>query len=283
MLIETNHASKLLMKISDAIPNIFRRTYPIIEPGTQMLLAVSLLRFHQIDALPIGFKPQEKKRLAVFGYSCLSRLLETDPKNYRKFLELPCERVALELSAIDGTESLDAMLRLFEKTRFGFTWVESERLGGFASLHDLLSLYENGMISTEMTAGEAASPIFSLPGESNLRTVLQEMFNHRFRRIFVSNGKNQKSLVTDRRILSYVFSTAKLGEVTARPEKLLDAKLGDVEKIEPVSVSEGTPVAAAAKLMSDSNEDCLVCKKGVITPWDLIMRPLASDRLKISS
>ncbi|MFI5421179.1 MAG: hypothetical protein ACHQ1H_09465, partial [Nitrososphaerales archaeon] len=79
------------MKIEEALPQIFTRTYPVLEPKTQMLLAVSLLRFHQIDALPIGFKRTQKKRLAVFGYSCLKKLLETDPDNLGKFLELPCE------------------------------------------------------------------------------------------------------------------------------------------------------------------------------------------------
>ena len=126
------------MKVGDALPNIFMRTTPVLEQGTQMLLAVSLLRFHQIDALPIGFKPKQKKKFAVFGFSCLSKLLETPPGLYGKFLELPCESASLELSSTDVNDSIEDLLRVFEMTKFGFAWVESEKLGGFASLRDVL-------------------------------------------------------------------------------------------------------------------------------------------------
>jgi CBS domain-containing protein len=270
------------MRIHETLPHVFRRTYPVLEPGTQMILAVSLLRFHQIDALPIGFKPNEKRKLAVFGYSCLSRLLETDPKDYTRFLEMPCERAALELSTISIDGSIQELLDLFENTRFGFAWVESDRLGGFTSLRDLLELYKNGAIATEMTAGEVASPIFSMPKESNLKTVLEEMFHHRFRRVFPSDEK-KNGLVTDRRIISYIFSASRLSEASKRPQELLDATLGDLHRIEPGTISERSPLKVAALSMNDSNEDCLVCEKGVITPWDLVMKPLAVGQLKIAS
>ena len=91
------------------------------------------------DALPLTFKSMEKKRFAVFGYSCLSKLLETEANNYGKFLEMPCEKTALELTTIDGRKGPRSPdFRIFEKTKFGFAWVESNRLGGFASLRDLI-------------------------------------------------------------------------------------------------------------------------------------------------
>src|SRR5579872_6567126 len=148
------------MQIGDALPQIFSRPSPVLEPGTQMLLAVSLLRFHQIDALPIGFKLRQKKRLAVFGYSCLRKLLETDPEDYGKFLEMPCEKASQVLSTILMTKDIKSLLRVFQRTKFGFAWVESEKSGGFASLRDLLSLYVQGLIKSEMTIGQVASPIF---------------------------------------------------------------------------------------------------------------------------
>jgi CBS domain-containing protein len=268
----------LMTKIGEALPHIFQRTYPVLEPGTQMLLAVSLLRFHQIDALPIGFKPGEKKKLAVFGFSCLSKLLETRPADYGKFLELPCQKAALRLATVDIDASIEDLLRVFEKTKFGFAWVESERLGGFASLRDLLELYEKGLITTNMKVGEVASPIFSLPSDSKISKVLQEMFDHRFRRVFVSG---EKSLVTDRKIISYVFSTSRLSETAKKPYTLLDARLGDLEKTEPVPVKQDTPIKNAAISMRDASENCLICDKGVITPWDLIMKPLGRGKLRI--
>lgn len=266
------------MKVGDALPNIFKRTTPILEPGTQMLLALSLLRFHQIDALPIGFKPKQKGRYAVFGYSCLSRLQETHPTQYARFLELPCESATLKLSTLGVDDSLDDLLRVFEKTKFGFAWIESKQLGGFASLRDVLELYGNGFFDTKMTVEQVASPIFSMPNNSQLSNVLQEMFNHRFRRIFVE-GEN--TVVTDRRIISYLFSSSRLTEIAKNPETLLDAKLGNLEKTEPIPINGKATAKDAAVAMKDAVEECLICDQGVVTPWDLVMKPLKNGKLII--
>lgn len=266
------------MKIGEALPHIFNRTYPVLEPGTQMLLAVSLLRFHQIDALPIGFKPDQKKKFAVFGFSCLAKLQDTPPKEYARFLEQPCESASLELSTIDVNDTIENLLDGFEKTRFGFSWVESARLGGFASLRDLLELYRNGILYTTMTVEQVASPIYSLPSKTQIKSVLQEMFNHRFRRMFVE-GKN--TIVTDRRIIGYLFSSSRLSDASRQPEKLLDASLGDLETIEPNPIEGKTSINQAALAMKDAVEECLVCDKGVVTPWDLVMKPMLSGRLVI--
>jgi hypothetical protein len=266
------------MKIGEALPGIFQRKYPVLEPNTQMQIALSLLRFHEIDALPIGFKPMEKKRLAVFGYSCLSKLLDTQPENYGKFLEMPCKNSALELSTIDIGKELRDLFRVFEKTKFGFAWVESRRLGGFASLRDLLELYESGTIDSKLMAEDVASPIFSLPKSTKLRPLLKEMFNRRIRRVFVPGNKG---FVTDRTIINYVFSSTRLSAAAEKPETLLDAELSDLELMRPVRIGSHTTVSDAAASLRNSAENCLVCNEGVITPWDLLMKPMIQGSLTI--
>ncbi|MDG6906048.1 MAG: hypothetical protein JRN20_09720 [Nitrososphaerota archaeon] len=266
------------MRISEALPGIFKRTYPILEPGTQMLLAVSLLRFHQIDALPIGLKPRQRKRFAVFGYSCLSSLLKSEPKDYRKFLEMPCEKAALELATLDREDTIDSMLQMFDQTRFGFAWVNSPDLGGFATFRDLLPLYDSGAIQSDLSVDDIASPIFSMPANSSIKNVLREMFDHHFRRVFV---EGERTLVTDRRVISYIFSSAGLSATFDKPESLLDARLGDLEKMQPIEISGGASLKTAAASMRDASEECLICEKGVVTPWDLIMKPRRMRRLKV--
>src|SRR5208283_1486651 len=267
------------MKIGEALPHIFSRTYPVLEPGTQMLLAVSLLRFHQIDALPIGFQRSEKKRYAVFGYSTLSKLLETKPSEYGKFLEQPCETAALELSTIPDTKSLESLLKIFKTTKFGFAWVEGKfEVGGFASLRDLLILFENGMFSTDMSVGEVASPIVSMAANTSLRDTIEEMFNRRFRRMFV---KGTSGVISDRRIIGYIFSSSKLTEVSKKPETLLDSNLGDLDAMNPKKVSAKSKIKHSALIMRGEIEECLVCEKGVVTPWDLVMKPWLNGKLEI--
>lgn len=268
------------MKINEAIPSVFQRAYPVLQPSTEMVVALSLLRFHEIDALPIGFKSGDERKLAIFGYSSLSRLLETQAKNYGKFLETPCESAALELSTIGVEEQLDNLFHVFENTKFGFAWVESNELGGFASLRDLLELYGSKMIDTNLTPKDVASPVFSLPKDTKIKSVLQEMFKRRIRRVFISGGSG---LVSDRSIINYIFSASRLSAVAKKPSTLLDAKLGDLDLISPVQVSNTVSIREAAASMRKSADSCLVCSYGVITPWDLLMKPFIQKKLTIKS
>jgi len=250
-----------------------------VQPTTELLLAVSLLRFHQIDAVPIEFKPSQKKHLAVFGYSCLSKLLKTRPKNYQNFLQQPATRAALEISTIDVNAKIFQLLQLFQKTKFGFAWVESKKIGAFASLQDLLSLYEEGTFETDATLANVSSPIFSLSKQTNIRSVIDEMFKRRIRRIFVSGTS---SLVTDRMIISHLFSPSRLGLASENPEEFLKVSLGDIEPVEPPKIRGSATAKKGASMMQDRKGECLVCEEGVITPWDLIMKPLTRGALKIT-
>lgn len=267
------------MKIADALPQIFKRTYPVLEPGTRLVLAFSLLRFHQIDALPIGFKRAQKKKFAVFGFSCLSKLLESAPEDYGKFLELSSESVALELSTISADKDIEDLLEVIKKTRFGFAWVEGKfEAGGFASLRDLLGLYETGILDTDSKVGDVASQIVSLHENASLKNAIEKMFAHKFRRIFVGD-----KVISDRRIIGYIFSPSRLNQVMRKPETLLESRLRDIEGSSPIKVGQKSGVRMASKTMREEVEECLICEKGVVTPWDAIMKPWIAGKLKIAS
>jgi hypothetical protein len=266
------------VRIGEALPDIFEKSYPVVQPSTEMLIAVSLLRFHQVDAVPIEFKISRKNHLAVFGYSCLSKLLETRTQDYGKFLKLPAIKAALKLSAVDIDNSVLELLEVFQKTKFGFAWVNSERLGGFASLRDLLKLYEKNSISTPLKLADLSSPIISLPSRASVKVVLSELFSRRIRRIFV-DGTNL--LVTDRRIIGHIFSPANIEKASVRPQSLLEMSLGEVEAFRPPKVSGKLSAKKGAQLLGGESDECLITEKGVVTPWDLIMKPLARDALAV--
>ena len=134
------------------------------------------------------------------------------------------------------------------------------------------------MVGTELLLSELASPIFSLPKATDIKTAIREMFSRRIRRIFVDDAN---SITTDRRIIGYLFSSSRLEKASAKPETLLDAKLGDLETFSPQQVKGSLNAKKGAKLMASQIEECLVCEKGVITPWDLLMKPLSRGALKI--
>jgi len=272
--------SKTFMKIGEALPHVFDRATPVLEPDTEVLLAVSQLLFHKVDALPIGFRPRQRKRHAVFGYSCLDKLLQTEPEEYGKFLASPCVKAARELARIKADDDIESFLNVFQTTGFGLSWVESKTASGFASLLDSLNLYSQGLIDTSMTVGETASPIFSLPGETKIDIALQEMFDRKFRRVFVE-GKHQ--LLTDRRIIGKVFSMERLPLASKNPKSFLDLKLSDIGAAKPLFVNEDAKVKQAALSIQKISEETLVCERGVVTPWDLMMKPLEAGNLRINA
>jgi CBS domain-containing protein len=264
------------MKIQEALPHIFKRTYPIIERGTEILLAASLLRFHQIDAIPIGLERRQKKHLAVVGYSCLANLMKIEPSNYPRFLQEPCEKSAQELSVVRADAEIEDLFELFDRTKFGFAWVEGEfELGALVSLRDLLGLYGNGILSTALSVDQVASTIFSMPSDSTIRSVLAEMFNHKFRRIFVGN-----KVVTDRRIIGYLFSGSRI-EILEESKDPLSAPVGELEMMKPRQISSKTKLKEAAAKMESEIEECLISESGLITPWDAIMKPWKMNELEI--
>jgi CBS domain-containing protein len=210
----------------------------------------------------------------------LDELLKTDSDEYEKFLYSPCVKAAKELARIKADDNIESFLHLFQKSGFGFSWVESKTASGFASVLDSLELYANGLIESDMTVGETASPIFSLPGETKIDAALQEMFDRKFRRVFVE-GKNR--LLTDRRIIGKVFSTERLPLASKNPKLFLDLKLADIEAAEPLYVKENARIKQAAISIRKVSEETLVCEKGVVTPWDLVIKPLEIGKLRINS
>lgn len=271
------------MKIEDTLPDIFKRTYPVLESRTQLLLAASLLRFHQIDAIPIGFQKKQKKHLAVLGYSCLSKLLKVDPRSYKSFLEEPCENTAQELASISSDEEIEKLLKLFHSTKFGFAMVEGKsELGALVSLRDLLGLYNKGYMNSHLTLDRIASPIFSMSSDSTLRGVLMEMFTRRFRRIFIE-GKTKRQVITDRRIMSYVFSPSRLEEIANTHHDILDTPISNLETMQPLRLAGNTRIKEAAQTIMGEIEECLICEKGVVTPWDMIMKPWQMGKLNLKT
>jgi hypothetical protein len=267
------------MKIGEALPQVFDRSIPVLDPDTEIILAVSQLLFHKTDALPMEFRPRQRKRHAIFGYACLDELLRTPPDDYAKFLYSPCVKTAKELARSRAEDNIESFLHVFQESGFGFSWVDSKRASGFASVLDSLELFAKGLVDSVMTVGETASPIFSLPGETRIDDALQEMFDRKFRRVFVE-GKNR--LLTDRRIIGKVFSTERLPLASTNPKSFLDLKLNDIEAAEPLYFKENARIKEAAISIRKVDEETLICEKGV-TAWDLMIKPLEIGKLQIKA
>ncbi len=255
----------------------------MLEPSTHMLVALSLLRFQNLDALPVGFRKTRSQKIAVSGYSCLSEVLALGPGDYGEFLNEPCEAFSVKLSVVDAEADLEDLLRVVDKTGFGFVCLDGKdkhEVGAFVGLSDLVGLYQKGLVKSDLTIGDvSSSPIFSLPQNTSLKRALGEMIEHGMRRVLI---EGTSSVVTDRSIINHIFSVSKLSQASDSSYDLLGTTLAEIETSQAGSVSSTAKLSEAAELMLQTRDHCLISEKGIVTPWDLIIKPWEQKALKIS-
>jgi CBS domain-containing protein len=269
------------LKIAASFPTLFKRGYPALNPSTQMIAAVSLLRFHEIDVLPVESETGVIRR-GILGFSTLSRLMALGPETWTSFLEKPCGEAAEELAGVRGDDPLEELLDTFMRRMFGFAVVQGEdEMSGLLGLTDVLSLYERDIIGTELVAEDVATPMFSMPPDTTLREAVRAMFEHRHRRIFVHDGDGGAAFVSDRDAISQMFNPVALSRMARGSGGVLDLPIGEMELRKPKDVASDTPLRTLAPALVSMRGQCFLIDGRVVTAWDVVMKPWARDALRI--
>jgi hypothetical protein len=267
------------LSIRDALPQVLRREYPVLDPDMPVITALTLLRFHETDALPLSLGPGRKPR-AVSGFSCLARLVRLGPKELGPFLKQPCASASEPLAAVGADEDLASLLNTFLSTRFGFARLtEKTNSMVLTGLFDLLGLYQNGTIGSTLKVEDVASPMFSMAKGATLREALGEMFTRRCRRVFISGTKD---FIWDYAILEYLLSPSLLTMIAQNSAKdILDLPISEIGPTAASVVAPGTKLKAAAEVLRMERGRCLVLGEAVVTPWDVIIKPWKDGLLQI--
>lgn len=266
------------MQLKSAFPHILDREYPVVRPEYPLLVVLYLLRMKDVAAVPLASPGKDR---AVFGFSSLAKLLALGRERFASFLSEPCENASARLHSVKIDEDFRALLEVFGKKRLGCAMVHGPgNKRSLATLEDVLDLHMAGSISTEMRLEDLAQPIFSMPGSTSIRDVIQAMFSHRYRRVFIAG---EDGYVSDRTVMDYVFSPMVLDEISKDLGRdALAAPADRLEKIKPIHVGPRTTVRAAAKKLRGEWGQCLVVGGDkVITPWDVAMKPWLSGKLTI--
>lgn len=270
------------MKISTAFPHILDRQYPSVKPDYPLLMILYLLRIKDIDAVPITYADERLNR-GVFGFSSLPKFMAKGPKGFAKLLEEPCERASEELASVTVNEDLESLLDAFASRRLGFALVHgvgaAKRRRSFVSLTDVLGLYGRSIITTELRIGDVATPIFSMPRTTSIRSALQAMFRHRHRRVFISDWE----FISDRGVMEYVFSPFILEQIGWDPGRdVLAAPIDRLDKVTPMVAGPHMSLRTAAlKLKGDRGQCIVVGGDRVATPWDVVMKPWMKQKLSV--
>ena len=277
-----------LLRLNEAVPGLFGRAVPTVAHGTFTVIAGTLLDIPRREVLLIStadgrvrYLSREGKWMAFAGYPLLEKMLATEPKDLYRLLFQPCDGVSIFLDPV-RSDGVGAVLDAFQKTRFGHALVESGESFGMVTLADALLLYQEDLLSTGLRLRDvASSPAFSLPGSTSIRQAVRELFRRRVRRVRIE-GSNR--FVSDREILAHLFSPAGLRTVKDAPEKMLEATLQDAGGMEAVDVDGRARVENAVDIIKPGSGACLTIEGGggVVTPWDLVMKPWGAGELKIA-
>jgi CBS domain-containing protein len=269
-------------QLASAFPHAFDRQYAVVKPSYPLITVLYLLKIQELAAVPLTSGKRDENR-AVFGFSCLEKLVKLGPTRFASLLRRPCEGVADELDCLTTDQDLGDLLDSFKARRLGCAVVRAPGPYGrrtLLTLSDVMRLYERGLIKTDMVAQDVASPIFSMPGDTSIRDALQAMFRHQFRRVFISDDGRY---ISERTVINHILNPlALVGLDEEPPADHLAAPIGRLESVAPIPTGPHLPLKDAATKLRKRGGDCLIMNGDeVVTSWDLVMKPWISGRLVV--
>ena len=279
----TAESSPGVPTIEKAFPALFFRSTAAIERGSFLLYAASLLRFHVIEAAMILVDKRQPMQIGdkvafISGYPILTTLQKTKPRDIYSALFEPCDKYSVAVKPTRSAQDLRDLLLIFREARFGFTAVIDGEMYAMVGLSDVLGLYKSGALSTDLTAHDVASEPVSVEPGTTIRDALNLMLENRIRRVFI-RGTN--TFVSDRELVSFFFSPRKLQEIRRSPGETLDDAVLKVGPVEAPRIGDDLPLREAASMVVQSQGGALTCNKGVVSPWDLVMKPFATGHLDV--
>lgn len=245
------------------------------------MTALEEMRKNDYEALVI--EPVDDERPLVFsGYSIISRLLEKKPSEYGRFSQSPCLVYCLSAGTTGSDSDLQSLFHVFESTTFGYALVHDEcgKIFTILSLNELLPLFHIGLLSTDLHVADVASkPTFSMSRGSKIIDCLHEMESRKFRKVKIANGP---LVVSDKLILDYLFNDNRLKRISKTPQRFLDGTLEDLDLGQVDWIDGKSSITEAAWLMNRAPRKFLLSDGGILTPWDLIIKPWRLGDLRIS-
>lgn len=214
------------------------------------------------------------------GYSILTKMLEKgNPYGFLLFRNVGSLLGGSQIPLTSG-DSLGTLLERFHETKFGHSVVVFARGPVILGLSNLIDLYQSGRLETSLTCQEVASPI--LPGIARTSTVEEAaaaMVKNRVRRLLIEGDEN--SMITDRTLINLLFSRESLDWILDHGGAVPPVQVSQLSPVRLVEVKGGTRIPEAARRFDPRGGEALRCSGGIVTPWDLVMKPFGTDRLSL--
>ena len=219
---------------------------------------------------------------AIGGLPIIRMLLDTNPSDYYKSLWNSCTTTSLWIGSVGFDDTFENLLRTFELTGFGAAKVEAvSPPPALATLNEIISLYGEGKLRCKLEVKEVASrAVFADPNIS-LTEAMKMMCEKRIRRLFLT-GKSGE-FISDRSILSFLFSPKALKVARDFPDSWMDLELSGIQTMRARPVSSHAAVEDVGK-MPESGRDVFILydEVSLVSRWDLVMKPWKAGQLNLS-
>ncbi|MCL4517975.1 MAG: CBS domain-containing protein [Thaumarchaeota archaeon] len=266
------------MLVSQAFPKIFSRSTPLLDGKATILEASRILAALQVSAvLALDDKAtgEDMRYKALTGFYVLSKIL-TNKEDFSKYLATHCAELARPIKIVKENESLSHVIGVIDESRIGVVLVSgnnnTSNVLTTLELRDFVRLYRDGknLPPTNLKLGDlASSPVISLKCETTLEDLLNTMLRYRVRKIFLPETK---SVISDRDVLSYMTSPGGIEQVNKSLDSILKTPAKDLPSTRPPFVDSRMSIGEAASLMNPDTGDCLICDRGLVTFWDIVVK-----------
>ena len=278
------------MIVSEVFPEIFSRYTPVLDARARVLEAAKILTSPQVSAVIVSGSASSKQGAVQYsaagGYNILSRLhLRSGDIDlfYR-----PCSLIAKPIKVVNQDESLESIIRAIARSRLGVVLVRrklvSSEILTTVELRDFIHLYRSGRrlkVKNVKVGSIASSPVLAVRGEDTLKHVIEVMLKNRKRKVLL---RETKSLISDRDVLNFLIGSNRFEQLTDEKAKILNTPARELSSTQPRFVDSNMGIEEAAGLMNPDAGDCLICDRGLVSFWDLVIKlEDLTDRAKTPS
>jgi len=193
----------------------------------------------------------------------------------------PTTNASIWIGSVSFEDPFENLLRIFELTGFGAAKAEAlSTPPALVTLNEVAYLYRERKLRCSMRAKEIASQIISIAPDTALMNAMSIMCEKRVRRLFLSNRKG--AFISDRNILSFLFSPKALKVARDSPESWTDVDVSSIPFMEARPVpSQSTVQEVGAMPVSGQDVFVLADDDLVVSKWDLVMKPWKAEQLRL--
>jgi CBS domain-containing protein len=219
---------------------------------------------------------------AVGGQQIIRLILETKPSDYDKILWYPCTTTTMWLGALEYSDNLEKLLRIFDLTGFGDARVNAHAPPhALITLDEVVSLYRERKLKCNLEVKEIASHTLFVDPDTNLLKAMKTMVDKRIRRLFLHGEEG--AFVSDRNILAFLFSPKALAVEKHAPDSWTDVNVSSIPTTKASFVSPQARVEEVGS-MPEPGRDVFLLSDGasLVSRWDLVMKPWKEKQLSLS-